>query len=53
LGMLNSSTAYGVGKCTNLCTTAPYCGDGRVNGAEQCDGQVGCTSACIYPGPIN
>jgi fibro-slime domain-containing protein len=52
-GILNSSTAYGPGKCTNLCTTAPFCGDGRVNGPEKCDGQVGCTSSCVYSGPIN
>lgn len=45
-GSSNSANAYGPGLCTNLCTLAPYCGDGRVNGNEQCDGQVGCSPQC-------
>ncbi|MEO8983371.1 MAG: DUF1554 domain-containing protein [Polyangiaceae bacterium] len=37
-GAANSSTAYGVGLCTNQCKVAPYCGDKIRNGSEACDG---------------
>ena len=33
----NSDSAYGLGQCTKSCQLAPYCGDGALNGAEQCD----------------
>ena len=50
LGTDNSASAYGPGKCTNLCIIAPYCGDGVKNGPEECDGQAGCTAQCIATG---
>jgi hypothetical protein len=52
----NSDTTYG--GCTTQCTYGPFCGDGIVNGPEQCDlgknngatyGQGGCTLGCTIP----
>jgi fibro-slime domain-containing protein len=49
----NSDTAYG--GCTTQCKWGGYCGDGMVNGTEECDngpangtqnGQGGCTLGC-------
>jgi hypothetical protein len=47
---MNSATAYGPNLCTNLCTIAPYCGDGRIQTqfGEQCDGSPNCTAMCKY-----
>jgi fibro-slime domain-containing protein len=41
-------SAYGKNVCTNVCTQAPYCGDGRVQASfgEDCDGSIDCTLAC-------
>jgi fibro-slime domain-containing protein len=40
--------AYGAGVCTQSCSNAPRCGDGRVDAAfdEECDGGSGCTASC-------
>jgi hypothetical protein len=52
----NDDTTYG--GCTTQCKSGPYCGDGKVNGPEQCDrgkdngllyGQDGCTLGCTLP----
>ncbi|HVU04221.1 MAG TPA: DUF4215 domain-containing protein [Polyangiaceae bacterium] len=53
-GAANSASAYGKNLCTNRCTTAPFCGDKAVDGAngELCDdgkndGTAGsCTADC-------
>ena len=53
-GPINSATAYGLSKCTDRCTPAPYCGDKAVDGAhsETCDDGVNsglpgsCTTNC-------
>ena len=37
LGPENDPDAYGPGLCTNRCKKAPFCGDGKRNGAEACD----------------
>ena len=40
------------GGCTSYCKLAPHCGDGIINGPEQCDDGIldgsygGCTSYC-------
>jgi hypothetical protein len=36
-GPMNSAAAYGAGKCTDRCKTAPFCGDSKTNRGEQCD----------------
>jgi hypothetical protein len=36
-GPLNAASAYGPGKCTDRCKTAPFCGDGKEFRGEQCD----------------
>jgi hypothetical protein len=36
-GAANSAKAYGPGRCTDKCQSAPFCGDGVRNGAEACD----------------
>ena len=52
LGAANESNPYGTGKCTTACTTAPRCGDGRVDMAfgEQCDGGMACDPMCHLTG---
>ncbi len=55
-GSKNSDTAYG--GCTTQCRWGAFCGDGIVNGPEECDngkdngvqgGPDGCTLACTRP----
>jgi hypothetical protein len=55
-GADNDDTAYG--GCTTACKWGPYCGDGIVNGPEECDNgknnggayaDGGCTLACTKP----
>jgi len=38
LGAANRPSPYGEGLCSTNCSTAPFCGDGKRNGAEACDG---------------
>jgi fibro-slime domain-containing protein len=57
LGTANNTGAYG--GCNADCTLAPYCGDEKVNGTEQCDDGVnanvygskanGCAPGCKTP----
>ena len=48
LGGANEGNPYGMGKCSTLCTPAPYCGDGRIQTTfgEACDSTVGCSGVC-------
>ena len=55
-GAANSDTAYG--GCTTKCEIGPHCGDGIVNGSEECDDGVntakygdttGCGPGCHKP----
>jgi hypothetical protein len=48
LGMANEANPYGPGKCSNMCTTGPYCGDGRIQPAfgEACDSSPLCSPVC-------
>ncbi len=47
-GSANNPAAYGAGKCTSSCTTAPYCGDGVVQAGfgEECDSTPLCSTLC-------
>ena len=42
----NKAGQYGPGKCSTACTISPYCGDGRIQNGEECDGTSGCSSEC-------
>jgi hypothetical protein len=54
---MNNDTTYG--GCTTQCKFGPFCGDGMMNGPEECDlGRMngapygtmdGCTTACKHP----
>jgi hypothetical protein len=48
LGMANEPNPYGPGKCSTMCTTGPYCGDGRIQPAfgEACDSSPLCSAVC-------
>ncbi len=44
-GTANNTGAYN--GCNPDCTRAAYCGDGIVNGNEQCDGTASCSDKCF------
>ena len=55
-GAMNADAEYG--GCTTQCFAGPFCGDGIVNGPEECDlgdqngtidGPGGCSSGCTKP----
>jgi fibro-slime domain-containing protein len=47
-GAMNEANPYGPDKCTTMCTTAPRCGDGRIQSAfgEVCDSTPLCDNNC-------
>jgi fibro-slime domain-containing protein len=55
LGMANEATPYGPGKCSTMCTTGPYCGDGRIQPAfgEKCDSTPLCSVTTCQPTQVD
>lgn len=46
-----NGTGYGADSCNATCTGPNgFCGDGTVNGSEQCDGGENCSANCVSTG---
>ncbi|HOZ03427.1 MAG TPA: hypothetical protein PKX78_02950, partial [Candidatus Woesebacteria bacterium] len=43
---------YCDGACNTQVIVGPYCGDGVINGTEQCDGGEWCADTCVLQGPM-
>ena len=59
MNTMTEACAYGLMSCTvcsATCQSVPgstsFCGDGILNGPEECDGTAGCLADCTSPDPI-